>query len=179
MNKFYLTLSALIVAGGSVFAQAKLDMACRTFMRGNAQLETINKFKSIQNPNAETHSVIIRLAEGQTVEELQEAGVNITDVISDRFVTATVTRPQLAKVERMKSVASVSSSRRVHLHNDQARKSTNIDAVHSGTGLDQAYKGKGVLVAIVDGGFNPNHVAFMEDDCATSRVKKLVNYTIN
>lgn len=179
MNKFYLTLSALIVAGGSVFAQAKLDMACRTFMRGNAQLETTNKFKSIQNPNAETHSVIIRLAEGQTVEELQEAGVNITDVISDRFVTATVTRPQLAKVERMKSVASVSSSRRIHLHNDQARKLTNIDAVHSGTGLNQAYKGKGVLVAIVDGGFNPNHVAFMEDDCATSRVKKLVNYTIN
>lgn len=179
MNKFYLTLSALIVAGGSVFAQAKLDMACRTFMRGNAQLEATNKFKSIQNPNAETHSVIIRLAEGQTVEELQEAGVDITDVISDRFVTATVTRPQLAKVERMKSVASVSSSRRVHLHNDQARKLTNIDAVHSGTGLDQAYKGKGVLVAIVDGGFNPNHVAFMEDDCATSRVKKLVNYTIN
>lgn len=179
MNKFYLTLSALIVAGGSVFAQAKLDMACRTFMRGNAQLETTNKFKSIQNPNAETHSVIIRLAEGQTVEELQDAGVNITDVISDRFVTATVTRPQLAKVERMKSVASVSSSRRIHLHNDQARKLTNIDAVHSGTGLDQAYKGKGVLVAIVDGGFNPNHVAFMEDDCATSRVKKLVNYTIN
>ena len=164
MNKFYLTLSALIVAGGSVFAQAKLDMACRTFMRGNAQLEATNKFKSIQNPNAETHSVIIRLAEGQTVEELQEAGVDITDVISDRFVTATVTRPQLAKVERMKSVASVSSSRRVHLHNDQARKLTNIDAVHSGTGLDQAYKGKGVLVAIVDGGFNPNHVAFMEDD---------------
>lgn len=179
MNKFYLTLSALIVAGGSVFAQAKLDMACRTFMRGNAQLEATNKFKSIQNPNAETHSVIIRLAEGQTVEELQDAGVDITDVISDRFVTATVTRPQLAKVERMKSVASVSSSRRVHLHNDQARKLTNIDAVHSGTGLDQAYKGKGVLVAIVDGGFNPNHVAFMEDDCATSRVKKLVNYTIN
>lgn len=179
MKKFYLTLSALIVAGGSVFAQAKLDMACRTFMRGNAQLETTNKFKSIQNPNAETHSVIIRLAEGQTVEELQEAGVNITDVISDKFVTATVTRPQLAKVERMKSVASVSSSRRVHFHNDQARKLTNIDAVHSGTGLDQAYKGKGVLVAVVDGGFNPNHVAFMEDDCTTSRVKKLVNYTIN
>lgn len=179
MKKFYLTLSALIVAGGSVFAQAKLDMACRTFMRGNAQLETTNKFKSIQNPNAETHSVIIRLAEGQTVEELQEAGVNITDVISDRFVTATVTRPQLAKVERMKSVASVSSNRRLRLHNDQARKLTNVDAVLSGTDLAQAYKGKGVLVAVVDGGFNPNHVAFMEDDCTTSRVKKLVNYTIN
>lgn len=35
-----------------------------------------------------------------------------------------------------------------------------VAAAHAGTGLTRAYDGKGVTVAIIDQGFDPNHIAF-------------------
>ena len=179
MKKLYFSLVALALAGGTILAQAKLDIASRTFLRGKGTIEAQNRLKSA-NPVAEdSHAVIIRLADGQDVSELENAGIDVSYVIAGKFVVTTVNRSQLEAVEGMKSVASVSSSHKKHLHNDNARTATNVSKVQAGTGLEQAYMGDGVIVGIVDAGFDPNHIAFYNDDQTASRVDQVITYTIN
>lgn len=45
-----------------------------------------------------------------------------------------------------------------------ARKTTGVDDIHSGTNLPQAYTGKGVIVGMMDTGFEPNHINFLDAD---------------
>ncbi|MGM9844294.1 MAG: S8 family peptidase [Muribaculaceae bacterium] len=179
MKKLYFSLVALALAGGTILAQAKLDIASRTFLRGKAAIEAQSRLKSANHVAEDSHAVIIRLADGQDASELENAGIDVSYVIADKFVVTTVNRSQLTAVEGMKSVASVSSSRKKHFHNDNARIATNVDKVQAGTGLEQAYKGDGVIVGIVDGGFDPNHIAFYNDDQTASRVDQVITYTVN
>jgi subtilisin family serine protease len=55
---------------------------------------------------------------------------------------------------------------------DDAKTQTNVDDVHLGTGLSSSYKGDGVVVGIIDGGFDYTHPAF-EDVNGNLRIKKV------
>lgn len=57
---------------------------------------------------------------------------------------------------------------------DEAKKHFDAQYIHTGTGLDRAYTGKGVVVGLCDIGLDPNHINFLDADGKT-RVKKLVN----
>jgi subtilisin family serine protease len=59
----------------------------------------------------------------------------------------------------------------VHLCNDSARIASKVDILHSGGGaLGQQYKGKGVIVGVIDLGIEYNHINF-KDANGKSRVK--------
>ena len=58
---------------------------------------------------------------------------------------------------------------------DYARAYFGADKIHSGESLPRPYSGKGVVVGFCDTGFDPNHIAFL-DDTGMSRVKRLVYY---
>ena len=45
---------------------------------------------------------------------------------------------------------------------DEARNLTNVDLVHSGSGLDSSYDGSGVIVGIIDEGFDFTHPTFRD-----------------
>ncbi|MBL7930673.1 MAG: S8 family peptidase [Bacteroidia bacterium] len=58
-------------------------------------------------------------------------------------------------------------------HLDQARKTTRVDSVHSGINLPMRYSGKGVVVGIVDFGFDYNHPSFYDTLHAKYRIKRV------
>jgi minor extracellular serine protease Vpr len=58
-------------------------------------------------------------------------------------------------------------------HLDKARKTTRVDSVHSGINLPMAYSGKGVIVGVVDFGFDYNHPTFYDTLRASYRIKRV------
>ncbi len=56
---------------------------------------------------------------------------------------------------------------------DKAREKTNVDSVHSGASLPQAYTGKDVVVGILDVGFDYNHPTFYDETGIKYRIKRI------
>ena len=56
---------------------------------------------------------------------------------------------------------------------DVARAETGVDMVHNATTLDQPYTGKGVIVGIVDAGFDYTHAAFRNPTDGSLRIRKI------
>lgn len=175
MRKIYLALVALMAMSVSLSAQSKLDLGSHMFLRGEKSSHSMLKSVS----TGDKQSVIIKLNDGYTTDELAEAGIEISTVVAGKYVTASLTKAQMLQMEGMSSVASVSVSRKMRLLNDQARLGVNIEKVHSGTGLAQAYKGDGVLTGIVDGGFDPNHAAFLDESLTKTRVERYMYMSVN
>lgn len=74
-------------------------------------------------------------------------------------------------------VTKVSGSRRAKMKLDMARPTAFVNEAHEGTDLAQGYDGSGVVVGMVDGGVDPNHIAFKDDE-GNLRVKA-VYYATN
>lgn len=109
--------------------------------------------------------------------QLENIGVTVNSV---RGGIALCSFPQglLPEIEALDYVKSVRVESPVAAKLDMARAATNIDKVHEGEGLPQAYTGKGVVAGIVDGGFDPNHVNFQEAD-GTYRIKQMTIHRLS
>ena len=75
-------------------------------------------------------------------------------------------------------VVRISASLKNQLHNDKSRKANKVDRVqesYNSNGLKQAYDGTGVLLGIIDLGFDYTHPTFYSDPAnkSTYRVKKV------
>ncbi|MBP3763154.1 MAG: S8 family serine peptidase [Bacteroidales bacterium] len=58
---------------------------------------------------------------------------------------------------------------------DLARTATGVNALYAGTGYSQRYDGSGVVVGIIDAGFEYAHTAFYDSTGTTLRVKRVWN----
>jgi minor extracellular serine protease Vpr len=56
---------------------------------------------------------------------------------------------------------------------DSARRRTRVDSVHKGQSLTQAYSGKGVVVGVIDAGFDYTHPTFYDTTYSRFRVKRV------
>lgn len=56
---------------------------------------------------------------------------------------------------------------------DMARNNLGIDMIHAGLHLPQGYDGSGVVVGIIDGGFEYTHPAFYDTTGQVHRVKRV------
>lgn len=79
-------------------------------------------------------------------------------------VTATIPLGQIEAVGQVPGVRYVQVGSAVGQQLDKARVETGADNTHSGTGLARAYTGEGVVVGIVDKGFDYTHKAFYDAD---------------
>ncbi len=82
----------------------------------------------------------------------------------------------IRRARRLPGVEQIERSRRLSPSLDTARSHFAAEDVLIGKGFPQPYTGKGVVVGLVDIGFDPLHVNFLADD-GTPRVRRFV--TIN
>lgn len=165
-----LTLAAGMTLGAS--AEGKLDAGSRARLRGQkAPVEfvkdgkeakarararkagaenTVRGFVSVTDPEAATAA-------------LTAAGASVT---GGRGKVLMVEFPEsaLEAIEAIPEVKTIRAERPVAAKLDRAREVSGVDKIHSGLDLPQAYTGKGVICGIVDGGFDPNHINFLDED---------------
>lgn len=121
-----------------------------------------------------TH-VIVRCADAEALaDSLQRDSIPCT-VITGKVVTVRMATPMLQRLYLYPGVESVQLPRTGHLSMVKARQATGADRVQNGDGLDTPYTGKGVVIGVIDEGFEYKHLAFLQSDRKTSRVIGLWN----
>lgn len=166
-------------------AQSSLDLVSRAQLRqqrlimkqeakGNAK--TL-KLKGMTQTSGANVFGMVKLADGCSAEELAAEGVKVMRS-SHGFAWVSVPVGDVERVASLKSVKRFQLARPVKAKNDKARVATGVEMIHAGTGLPQAYTGKGVICGIVDNGIDPNHINF-RDENGKSRVAWLAQMTPN
>ncbi len=171
MKKYLLVL---LLAGNVSIAQNKLDLPARDVMeRYHARIhETGDMSKSaMRGIDTESVAAVVTVNSTDDFDKLTAMGYDIDYTLSDM---AMITLP-LCDVDNLIAqswIRQVSFGGEATPLLDIARESTGVNTVHLGTeeGLQQAYTGAGVVVALYDTGLDPNHINFLNDDNST-RVK--------
>lgn len=186
MKKIYL-LSTLILPGLAMSAfNPKFDAA------GNIALSQYEAFKA--SPKAAialseelpirlaadsrgeaTATVYITLNNGVSASQIEDLGFETLAAIDDMML---INGPlediiALSETDLVKNAAFPGKAEPML---NVARERSNADAVLAGSGLPQAYTGKGVIAGIYDSGMDPNHVFFQTADGET-RIKRLWHFS--
>ena len=115
-------------------------------------------------------NLFIRLRENADKERLSRVyGVRFNVGCGDVY-TAVVPVSSIVALADDNDVEEIDAGQEVRTMMDNVRTLTNVDAVQSATGIDTAYKGNGVLVGIIDAGFDFRHPNF-RDSNGKSRIR--------
>lgn len=186
MKKY--ALFALVLATGLSMTAGGLDLQSKALLQKRAfekartaKIENSNKGKYAPQATSgdatddETTFAFVKIAEGYTSDDLENAGMNVAVVRGDiAVVSLAIDRAE--EFAACKAVKKMSLQQPVKALMDRAREDAGVNKIHTGASLDGVpYTGKGVLTAIVDQGVDPNHVAFLDEN-GKSRVKYLTYY---
>ncbi|MDE6367898.1 MAG: S8 family serine peptidase, partial [Muribaculaceae bacterium] len=180
MNKAtILILGAALLAGPVADAQSsKVDLRGRAVLR-DAKCPSINKNRARLAPAKNTdetklHAFII-LNDGYSADDLADIeGLEIQGGRGKRLM-GEFAASVLPALEESPAVKSIQLEREINAKMNVARALSGIDLIHQGAELPQAYDGEGVICALVDGGFDPNHVNFVKED-GTNRIENFTYF---
>lgn len=116
------------------------------------------------------YDAFIEVNDQVNLTQLREAGMVIT-ARYDGFITARV--PQEMRPSAIKAYDGIEyATPAINLvtYSDSARYYSRVDAVHLGERLDKPYTGEGVIVGVIDCGFDFNHINLC-DESGEPRVK--------
>ena len=181
-NKFVI---AMLLAAGVLPAHAeeiptndKLDGALQSLLASQKQTRGTKTDSLSYGPRKfhvdEPLSTILTVTDAPTVVRLvQEAGYEATHIV-DEYVVANIPLAWVQSLAAQSQVQHITLSNVHQLFMDKARSEGKVDDVQTGKGLDTPFTGKGVILGIIDQGFQFRHAAFLNDD-NTSRVRSLWN----
>ncbi len=98
--------------------------------------------------------------------------------ISENISTAFVKVQDLQLLENVECLKYADIGENLELEVSNARAETNTNSVHLGTGLSQSYTGNGVIVGIIDDGFDYTHPNF-KDSNGNLRISRVWERTNN
>lgn len=118
--------------------------------------------------------VIIKCTDSEAVARtINRAGYQAT-IITSTILTARIPSDYIPRLATSPDVRYMQSARQCTASMTEARIATGADKVQSGEGLDTPYTGKGVIIGVIDQGFEYRHIAFL-DNSNKSRVIALWN----
>lgn len=130
--------------------------------------------RTVATPSA---GAFINLRDGYSAADLEALGIE-PQAVRGHTVLARLTPAQIAALDTAAAVEAVVVERPMRAKMDIARSLTGIDRIHTGEGLNCGLTGRGVLAGIVDGGFDPNHINFKDDD-GNSRIRTFTYFRTN
>lgn len=133
---------------------------------------------SMLQANGETPAllqpVIISCTDASVVlDAIAKAGYEGTG-ISQTTVTASLPADVVTQLSQLDEVHYISGQVKSKITMNRARQTTHADQVLAGTGLETPFTGKGVVIGIIDQGFQYKHIAFRNAD-KSSRVLAVWN----
>jgi len=123
-------------------------------------------------------SVSVVLADNATREDIEALGFAV-NAATQRVLLIEGSMDDIIALAETDLVKSVSFAYDIDAQLDCARQQTGVKTIHSGgDGLPRAYTGKGVITAIYDTGFYPDHYNFKDAD-AKCRISNFWHVTAN
>lgn len=184
MKRFDIIIAASLLAASMAVpaaAQSKLNM------QGTALLEEYRAqraeriktlgLKAVEAEAVPREGAIVLLNDGENADCLRAKGFEVQSDLGS-IVTVTVSMDSVQMLLDMPQVKSVSMGGKKRLMMNNAREASKVTEAHSGLnfgGTTAKYDGSGVVVGLMDGGLEPNHVNFLNED-GSQRVKRLWVY---
>ncbi len=134
--------------------------------------------KGVQSVTPQTLTgVIINSSEpAVTADFVKEQGFEAMP-ITDRVLTATIPATLIPVLAEREEVLYINSTRTYEPFMEKVRPEVGATKVHAGTGLETPFTGKGVVVGVIDRGFEFQHLAFKNED-GSLRVKAVWNRNV-
>lgn len=179
MKKIYLLICAVLLAQGAmaidyeqlkknskINAMSKIELAKLQTQEEKAVAQskaTGSKLKALQKQmDNRTLRAIVKMTPGTDAAILADDGITVTSVVN-HFAIVSMPLAQLEQLAERSDVETISfAKRRKRMLLNKAHASTGVDKIHLGTGLTQPYTGKGVAIGVLDDGFDPNHIMFLD-----------------
>jgi minor extracellular serine protease Vpr len=93
---------------------------------------------------------------------------------SGQFITGLIPIDKINEISQIETVKYIQIGEPVKALLDEAKAKTWVNEVHTGTGLPQSYLGNGVVVGIIDGGFDYTHRNFYDGTGSNNyRIKRV------
>ncbi len=185
MRKFLLLFLITTIGAWSLVAQ-KLSSPTLNFLQeyettAPAQRARLKSTYALQeNEQGSWVSAYLHLLDENNQTGLDENGVKINAQYG-AILSVQIPVENLRTVAQLPSVQYIEIGQRVRPLMSRVRTEdhSNIDKMHQGTNLAQAYTGKDVVIGIIDCGFQYNHINFYDSKGETLRVKRVWDQSIN
>lgn len=182
MKKLLIFSLSLCAAAMPALAQSKYSPSLMGALSTQQKAVTRMQAKGIApQQSAQTYRTMLSTTDAEaTLAALEALGVKGTRMTSS-VVNATLSTEQMTEVATIPSVTRMDVGGPVHTNMVRTTKETGIRTIHSTNSyeneLQQAYTGKGIVVGIVDNGFEYGHAAFFDRE-GNYRVKRVWNQNI-
>ena len=121
-------------------------------------------------------SVMLRCFDAEVIAAEAVAAGWQAKAVTKNILTLRAPAPYINKLQQDPRVQTVQWSRKAHASMDNARADIGADRLHQGEEMETPFTGKGVVVGVIDQGFEYRHIAFLDEE-GQSRVKWLWNRT--
>lgn len=103
------------------------------------------------------------------VQQLNQRG-HAPTLITPHYLSLRLPLSELSWLSALPGIQSISLARKHQLHLARARRDARVEALHQGTQLETPFTGKGVVLGIIDQGFDFSHPAFQHPQRQQSRL---------
>lgn len=166
MNRKNILLAMMFLVGTPAIAQ---KISPNTAIK----LGEVSAAKRLKAATPQTFSAFVTISDPAAVAEMQALGVNVTSTMGDNLVVATIPYSAVQAVAALDGVVNIQAGTEARMLLDTARKDAKVDNCQSTTSSLGSFTGKGVVVGIVDGGFEYGHAAFLNADRSDTRIKRV------
>ena len=171
MKKFSTCLFALLLVFSPMLAQGKLMNSTRLKLMEQKE-SSMQKMVSDQKVEAYIH-----FNGDVDVAVLEKYNADVHSLFQNiGIATVTIDLSTVEALAAEPSIKFIEAATPVQVRMDQARKIAHVDEIHRGDGQlnNTPYKGSGVVVGVVDVGFQYTHAAFRDpDNTANTRIKRV------
>lgn len=171
MNKKTFLFAAMLLMGAQGFAQ-KLSPSTSVLLQ---EVSTGKRKAKAANGADSTVNCYVTVKNAEVLAQMEKLGAKVNSRLSETLVTATLPVSAIQAVSELSGVVSLSVGTEARLLMDEARRLLYVDACHQMTEHNGPYTGKGVVVGIVDNGFQYDHVDFLNADKTDTRIKRIWN----
>ena len=183
MKKLFIA-TLLAIMSLSVWGQSVLSPYTRHYVEQVKNEQVVDSPKRtalLKKSNARDRQVIsafVHLNEGYTPDLLTAYGVEVRTVVGSMF-TAEIPLEVLDEIAALDAVKYIEMGTPVTHELDEARKETRVDDMQNGVSLTEGYTGKGVIVGIIDNGFDLGHPNFYTRDKSELRIKRVWDQNVS
>ena len=178
-KKLIFTVVMLALATANIHGQHLLPSSVRQYLNERMlgeQATGMSRFAaSHMIDGQEMIDCFIAMDDARAIAHLQQAGV-VVGCQFDGFITAQVPVSQLEQISTLAGVKNVEVSARLPLCTDSTMRATHVIDVMNGLShhLPYNYDGSGVIVGIIDVGFDYRHLAFRcAEDTSRCRIVRV------
>ncbi len=174
---FFLLFAAFSLGAGAQSTEnpeyiGKWNNGVGLFLNGKAKTGAAGVKSVSTNPVQNKLGVIIECTDAAIVAEaIKTAGCEATE-ITETIVTAELDEAAIRAISTLDEVLYISASRKHRPTISDARSIAQVDKIHSGSQLETPFTGKGVILGVIDQGFEYKHRAFLDEN-GNSRLRAL------